>query len=167
MYGFPNIIQLIEYPSNKSGIKLLQDWFQNPWKLVIQWHENASFSHRSFLDLDLNRILVLNYRVLNNIWLPQHRETHRKVLIKISYKATSILKPNPWKLVIQEHGNASLSYMYFWYFDLKRIWTWYYKAMNHVLNIGHQLYSTKRKHHSNKCTINMRVWGNGEEGMRE
>ena len=30
-----------------------------------------------------------------------------------------------------------------------------------------QMDSTNSKHHSNKCVINMRVWGNGEEGMRE
>ena len=25
----------------------------------------------------------------------------------------------------------------------------------------------QHKHYSNKCALNMRVWGNGEEGMRE
>ena len=27
--------------------------------------------------------------------------------------------------------------------------------------------SEKINHHSNKCAIDMRVWGNGEEGLRE
>ena len=71
-------------------------------------------------------------------------------------------KPNTWKLVIQEHGNASLSYMYFWYFELQSIWTWDYRAIHHISQLGIQIYSAKRKHHSNKCALNMRLWGNGE-----
>ena len=34
-------------------------------------------------------------------------------------------------------------------------------------NLGNQISSAKSKHHPNKCTINMRVWGDEEEGMRE
>ena len=134
---------------------------------MIQWHENANFSHISFLDLNMNIIWEWNYGILNNILFLQHHQTHIKFLIQIWYKTTSRLKPNPWKLVIQGHGNASLSYMYFYYFDLQSIWTWDYRAIHHILQLGHQLSSSKRKHHSNKCAINMRVWGNGEEGMRE
>ena len=39
--------------------------------------------------------------------------------------------------------------------------------MHRIAHIGNQMDTTKSKNNSNKCTINMRVWGNGEEGMRE
>ena len=103
IYGYPNIIKLREKSSYKSDIKLLQDWIQNPWKLVMQWHENVRFSHISFLDLELNSIWELKCRVLNHIFLPKHHKTHIKFLIQIWYKTTSRLNPNPWKLDIQEH----------------------------------------------------------------
>ena len=50
-------------------------------------------------------------------------------------------------------------FMYFWYFDLHIILKWYYRDIHHISNLWHQLYSAKRKHHSNKCALNMRVWG--------
>ena len=62
-------------------------------------------------------------------------------------------------------GNASLSYMYFWYFDLQVIWIWYYRDIHNITKLGHQI--SLAKHASNKCDINMRVWGNEEEGIRE
>ena len=71
----------------------------------VAW-EFQEFQHRNFLDLELNRIWEWKYRVLNNIWLPQHHQTQIKFLIQIWYKTTSRLKPNPWKLVIQEHGEC-------------------------------------------------------------
>ena len=110
--------------------------------------------------------VVMKLKSINNIFIPQHNETERKFLIQIWYKTTSRLKPNPWKLVIQEHGNASLSYMYLWCFELHRIWKWDYRAIHHIPNLGNYISSAKCKHHSNKWAINMRVWGNEEEGMR-
>ena len=107
------------------------------------------------------------YKVFNNKYPPKHHQNQRKVLIQIWYKTTSILNPSPWKLVIQEHKNASLSYMYLWYLELWSIWIWYYRDIHNIPNLGHQISSLKCKHHSNKCVINMRVWGNGEEWMRE
>ena len=76
-------------------------------------------------------------------------------------------KPNTWKLAIQEHGNASLSYMDFWYLELQSICKEEWKYIHHITNLGHQISSAKCKHCYNKCIINMRVWENGEEGMRE
>ena len=67
------------------------------WKLVIQWHGNASFSHMSFLDLDTYRIWKLNYRVIHHIWLSQKYQTHRISLIQLWYKTTSRLKTKSMK----------------------------------------------------------------------
>ena len=96
-----------------------------------------------------------------------NHQTYIELLIQIWYKLFPKWKPNTWKLVIQEHGNASFSYMDLWYFDLHIIWTEEYRDIHHIPNIGHQISSTKCKHHSNNYAINMRVWGNGEEGLRE
>ena len=68
-----------------------------PWKLVIQWHRNASFSHMSFLDLDPQRLWKWNYRVINHIWLSQNPQNHIISLIQIWYKTTSRLKPKSMK----------------------------------------------------------------------
>ena len=57
--------------------------------------------------------------------------------------------------------------MYLWYLELNIIWKWYYISIHHISNIVPQIFSSKCKHHSIKCVINMRVWGNGEEGLRE
>ena len=79
-------------------------WYNTPsilnpksWKLPIQWHENASFSHMSFLDFNPQRIWTSNYRLIHHICMSQHPQTHRIFLIQIRYKSTSRLKPKSIK----------------------------------------------------------------------
>ena len=104
---------------------LIQIWYKTPsrlklksWKLVIQWHGNAIFSHMILLDFDPKRIWKLNLRVINHIFFSKNHPNNIISLIQISYKTTSRLKPNPWRLVIQGHEYARFSYMYLWDFDL-------------------------------------------------
>ena len=134
---------------------------------MIQWHENTSFSHMSLLDLNIQSIWTWKYIFIHHILFPQHHQTQRITLIQIWYKTPSRLKPNSWKLVIQWHENASFSHMIFLDFEIKRIWKWNYISIHNIPTLWYQMDIAKRKHNSNKCDINMRVWGNGEEGMRE
>ena len=111
------------------------------WKPVTQWHGNARVSHVDFLDFDPQSIGTWNYRVTHHIWLSQHHQTERTSLIQIWYKTTSSLKPNPWKLVIQEHGNANLSHWTFLNFELQRIRSWNYRVIQNLwLPHNHQTY---------------------------
>ena len=78
---------------------IIQIWYKTPsrlkpksWKLVIQWHGNASFSHGSLLNFKPKRIWTQNYRVIHHMWLSQHHTTHIRSLVQIWYKTTSRLK---------------------------------------------------------------------------
>ena len=113
-YGFlgfwPKYNMNMKSKSNKSHIYITKSsnsykiWYNTPsrlklksWKLVIQWHGNARFSHMSFLDVETHRIWKLNYRLIHHIWISQHHPTHRISLIQIWYKTTSRLKPKSMK----------------------------------------------------------------------
>ena len=57
--------------------------------------------------------------------------------------------------------------MYYLYLYLLSIGNDITDKIHHISHISHQIYVSNHKHRSNKCAFNMRVWGNGEEGMRE
>ena len=117
-----------------------------------------------FLDFEPQIIGTLNYIVTHNIWISQHHQTHRTFIIQIWYKATSTLKPNPWKLVIQEYGNVSLYHMCYLYLDLNIICIQEYIYIHNKPNHFHQIYSSMCKHHSNMCAI---IWEYGGMEKKE
>ena len=118
---------------------LPQIWYNTPpilkpksWKLVIQWHGNASFSHMIFLDFDPWRLWKLYYRVIHHIWLLQNHPTNRISLIQIWYKTTSRLKPKSMKTSDTMAWDASFQHRSFLQFELNSIWEWKYKVLNNI-----------------------------------
>ena len=80
---------------------------------------------------------------------PNNIKHQRNSFIQIWYTTLSKWKPNTWKLVIQQHGNASLSQWSLLDLEIRRIWLFNY-ILVHNLCISH--------HHKTHIKFLIQIW---------